>query len=293
MFKSILVHVSGSKADKAVLDEAVNIAGLFDAHLECVHVRPGMAQLAQMAAQGALGDSGVNLVDTLRSLQKAGAENARKARETFDAYCKKQGIASADAPTRAGGLSAAFREVEGEDADTLTGEARSNDIAVLAGGGSKAGLLARDLAQVLTRSGRPLVLTPSAPPKRAVRNIAVAWKDSAESARALSAAMPLLVKAAKVLVLAAGESAGDATARQKTVKGVIRHLRWHGIAAEWRHLSPGKQGAPEAVLAAAASADADLLVMGAYGRGRLTEIVFGGFTQRVLKGADLPVFLLH
>jgi nucleotide-binding universal stress UspA family protein len=33
--------------------------------------------------------------------------------------------------------------------------------------------------------------------------------------------------------------------------------------------------------------------MGAYGHSRLREFIFGGFTQRVLRGASIPVLLFH
>jgi nucleotide-binding universal stress UspA family protein len=33
--------------------------------------------------------------------------------------------------------------------------------------------------------------------------------------------------------------------------------------------------------------------MGAYGHSRVREFVFGGFTRRVLQGAELPVLLFH
>jgi nucleotide-binding universal stress UspA family protein len=54
-------------------------------------------------------------------------------------------------------------------------------------------------------------------------------------------------------------------------------------------------GRPIASLLSSIAKDcaADLLVMGAYGRGPLREMVFGGCTQSVLEHADLPVFLLH
>lgn len=39
--------------------------------------------------------------------------------------------------------------------------------------------------------------------------------------------------------------------------------------------------------------NATLLVMGGYGHSRLREFVFGGFTQRVLDAADLPVLMAH
>ena len=46
------------------------------------------------------------------------------------------------------------------------------------------------------------------------------------------------------------------------------------------------------LLEEAARVRADLLVMGAYGRSRLSEWAFGGATRQVLHGASLPV-LLH
>jgi nucleotide-binding universal stress UspA family protein len=45
------------------------------------------------------------------------------------------------------------------------------------------------------------------------------------------------------------------------------------------------------LLDAAAAENADLLVMGAYGHSRLREIVLGGATREVLRGARLAVLL--
>ncbi len=48
-------------------------------------------------------------------------------------------------------------------------------------------------------------------------------------------------------------------------------------------------GVGQTLLDRAASLQADLLVMGAYGHSRLRELVFGGATRHVLFEADLPV----
>ncbi len=47
------------------------------------------------------------------------------------------------------------------------------------------------------------------------------------------------------------------------------------------------------LLLAAAAEHAALLVMGGYGHSRLREWIFGGFTRRVLQGADIPVLMAH
>jgi nucleotide-binding universal stress UspA family protein len=49
----------------------------------------------------------------------------------------------------------------------------------------------------------------------------------------------------------------------------------------------------EALLAAAHAVNADMLVMGGYGHSRTREIIFGGFTRRILSHADLPVLMAH
>ena len=45
------------------------------------------------------------------------------------------------------------------------------------------------------------------------------------------------------------------------------------------------------LLARCAALDADLLVMGAKGRSRISEVVFGGATRTVLAQVSLPVLL--
>ena len=52
-------------------------------------------------------------------------------------------------------------------------------------------------------------------------------------------------------------------------------------------------GAGEGLLSAAGEADANLLVMGAYGHSRLREFVLGGATREVLTHSGLPVLLAH
>ena len=49
---------------------------------------------------------------------------------------------------------------------------------------------------------------------------------------------------------------------------------------------------PDTLLALAAEESA-LVVMGAYGHSRLREWIFGGFTEDVLRGAAVPVLMMH
>jgi nucleotide-binding universal stress UspA family protein len=58
-------------------------------------------------------------------------------------------------------------------------------------------------------------------------------------------------------------------------------------------LKPDGRSPVETLLAAAHSANADMLVMGGYSHSRTREIMFGGFTRRILSNADLPVLMAH
>jgi nucleotide-binding universal stress UspA family protein len=49
----------------------------------------------------------------------------------------------------------------------------------------------------------------------------------------------------------------------------------------------------EVLMAAARAHHADMLVMGAYGHGRMRKSSSAAFTQSVLESAETPVFLTH
>ena len=74
---------------------------------------------------------------------------------------------------------------------------------------------------------------------------------------------------------------------------LARYFAREDIAFEHRGLEAGADDAGIAILAAAASQGADLLVMGAYGRTRFSEWMFGGATRHVLAEATLPVLMRH
>jgi nucleotide-binding universal stress UspA family protein len=142
-------------------------------------------------------------------------------------------------------------------------------------------------------SGRPVVVAPAKRSLSVTRTVAIAWKETAEAARAVSAAMPLLLKAERVVVIAANESEGGGTATVRSAHRLVEQLAWHGIKAEPFTVLSRSPSPVEAVLNMADEVRADILIMGAYGRSRTSEFVFGGFTRHVLNNETLPVFLFH
>lgn len=120
------------------------------------------------------------------------------------------------------------------------------------------------------------------------QRVLIAWNGSAEAARAIKAALPLLAKAAVVQVLD-GERAGLAGISPPSLP-MREWLQRHGIQAHWQPF-PTEHDVGPAFQREAQSMRADLLVMGAWGRSRISELVLGGATRWMLENAAVPLFL--
>ena len=140
---------------------------------------------------------------------------------------------------------------------------------------------------LLFDTGRPVLMPVGALSHNLFRRVAVAWKPTPQAARALAFAMPLLVRAGAVTVLTAEENEHQPA----DLDSVIAYLGDHGVKAEGQRLSSSEGGAAAAVLREAQHAS--LLVMGAYGRTRIGEWVFGGFTRTVIRESQVPVLMAH
>lgn len=168
--------------------------------------------------------------------------------------------------------------------------ARHNDLVVMARATKLDGLPPDRLETLLMGCGRPLLIASAEAPMRSLGTAMVCWKETADAARAVSLAMPLLAKVGRVVVVSVKE---DGEAPPDALADLVRQLSWHGIAADAHLLERGELSTADALFAAARSHGADLMVMGAYGRRRLREVLFGGCTQNAIEAAQCPVFLMH
>jgi nucleotide-binding universal stress UspA family protein len=149
---------------------------------------------------------------------------------------------------------------------------------------------------VLLESGRPVLIVPyvGAPP-RIGSNILVAWDGGREATRAISDAMPLLVRARQVTVVTLDPGAAkrgvDTPARER----LVAHLRRHGVAAriESDELGAGDVAIGDWLLSRSFDLGVDLLVMGGYGHPRWREQALGGATQALLSAMTVPVLMAH
>lgn len=126
----------------------------------------------------------------------------------------------------------------------------------------------------------------------AIQRVAVGWNGSLESIRALHSARPLLLSADEVFILDGSvytDEPGDGLPRFDPVHELARL----GITVHRNRVSADLARAGATLLEDARHADADLLVMGAYGRSMMRERQLGGATRHILMHAELPVLMQH
>ncbi len=275
MIRDIAVHLTGSEEDTVRLAYAGAMAGLFDAHLKGlqVNVIPEIISITD--------PSGSAYLQTLIAESTARADAA--------AARLRERLAQI-------GPSTELRRLDvypGAVGKALAAEARTSDLFVgTRPYGDPAGSSSIEEA-VLFRSGRPCIFLPpkQISPAR-LETVFVAWKNAPEAARALAGALPLLAKAAAVIIGIVEESGAGEQYGEEPASDVGRYLSRHGIRSEIRMIN-GWNDTGAALLNESRRAAADLVVMGGYGHSRFREWALGGATRHMLDHAEVPVLMAH
>ena len=157
---------------------------------------------------------------------------------------------------------------------------------------SSSGVPSDFVESVMTDSGKPALILPyiSMLPRMIGENVVIAWKPTREAALAVSAAMPLLQRARRVVVLSWSGEDERVEGKRLDLNGF---LRLHGIEALWHEQGEEPEALGELLLSRAFDFEADLLVMGCYGHSRAREWVLGGTSRTVLQSMTLPVLMAH
>jgi nucleotide-binding universal stress UspA family protein len=287
--RSILVPTGGSDTDEQVLATALAVARPLSAHLRFVHFRisPGQAAIYTPHVAFARGPA---IADALGQLQEQGDTRSAAAARHVSDFCAHAGVDMVDVPRISQAPTASWREEEDDPRRRLLFHARHSDLVIM-GRSKRPNGLPPDLVELLLMGcGRPLLLTGTTAPRNLTGIIMVCWRDTADAARAVTAATPLLTRATRVVFAAVNEGRDD---NRDSVQEAASQFRWNGVATTAESVAANGRPPAEVLASLAKSCGADLMVMGAYGRSRTRELIFGGCTQAVLRQAELPVFLLH
>src|SRR6266508_693218 len=188
---------------------------------------------------------------------------------------------------------ATFTGKEGMTREELVQAGRFASLVVIGRpGADDENIAPRTVKAAIYDCARPVVIAPPEPAERPIASVVVAWNGSSQAARAVGSALPFLAKAAKVTVLVADAKPEDVAAPLLT-----RNLGRRGIAAAVDTARFGALTGPgrgRALLAYAKDKGADLLVMGAYGHGELSNFLgLGGATAKVIAACPIPLLLAH
>jgi nucleotide-binding universal stress UspA family protein len=277
-FKNILVHVDDQPHLKQRLDVVIDLARRFDAHVSGIYVVPESWGFVHRRAGYAPTELNVDLDEIERG-------RANEARSFFEDYTA--------------GLSPKpeWRQQQGLVASTVALHARYADLVIVsqAGPATKPGLQLLELpADVAMTAGRPVLVVPymgnSKPPGA---HVLVAWNASREATRAVSDAMPLLQGAKQVTVLAVNPQRGISGHGDVPGADISLNLARHGVKAEAAQTVASDGEVGDVILSRAADLGADLIVIGAYGRSRMSDLILGGVTRHLLTQTSIPILMSH
>ena len=139
----------------------------------------------------------------------------------------------------------------------------------------------------LLRTGKPVIVLPQTPVASMGKRTLIAWNQSVEAARAVTASLPLLQTAESVCIVHSGS---ESRAGPKAT-ALANYLKYWGVKTS--RIGTKGHDAAEEILKVYRSEGSDLIIMGSYSRARFRELVFGGVTEDLLFRTPQPVFALH
>src|SRR5215510_3399871 len=293
--KTILVLTGGSDTDAPVLETALAAAQPFAAHLRFVHIRIGSGQAAIYSPHVEFA-RGPALVDALARLETDAERRSAAFGDHVRAFCTRFNIAMHDAPGLGNGVTASLLEESDDAARRLIGHARQHDLVIMGRAKRPNGLPPDFIEMLLLKSGRPILLAAQQAPRNLAGTIMVCWRETPEAARTLSAAMPFLTRAKRVVFVGVEEKGTHTEKALKHVEAlndVATQFRRSGVPTYARAVPSGGHPVADVLASAAADCVADLMVMGAYGHSHMREVIFGGCTKAVIGHAERPVLLVH
>jgi nucleotide-binding universal stress UspA family protein len=270
--KSILLHVDHDNAMRARLQVALDIARATNGHLTCLQ-----AVNYEVFMPGDF--SGAAIATTIPLIK----ENAEKLRAEIEAELEHEGV-----PWD-------WRFEYGIAPHRLLEATPLADIVILGpvatgeGGSGPSGLV----GDLVLKAQVPVLVVPEDTGSFDIgAPMLVAWNGSAEACNALRAATPLLACSCKVTLASIVEDKERKRFDIPSTEGA-KYLSRHGIACEMVEIPRAEAGIADTLFSAAQLRECGLMVMGAYGHSRLTELLLGGVTRSMLSEPRMPVLLAH
>jgi nucleotide-binding universal stress UspA family protein len=278
MIKDILVHIPTERPMRPVIDGSISLAANLNAHLDAVAVGY-VASSTAYVMEGGAAVAAVFEMERERAMERAGT-----ALSIFESEAKHAGIAYSCHPIGA---------IPADGASAVGAMARLYDLSVVLQPDPEQGSFDNDLpSEILFQSGGPVLFLPHIY-RGALKTerIGLCWDGSRVAARAMRDAMPFLMRADEIVILAVNET--DAAPGEASADALAKHLARQGLSARIVTVAALRADIQPAILSLAADESLDLLVMGGYGHSRLQERFLGGVTRAMLQAMTVPTLMSH
>lgn len=298
----ILLAAPGTEGGRSAIETALLLARRFGAQVEAVNVGRNPRDAVAFMTEGM---TGAMIEEIIATAERDIGRLAATAAADLEEVATRLGLAFAPAadaeragdPSSPGAADAAgdrgesrvvFRQQLGREDEVIAERGRLSDLVVAPrpAGDAREEVVAE---AVLMESGSGLLLVPPGHASDLAGNAAIAWNGSAEAARAVHRALPLLKEGREVAIMAPEEGSmrgpgPEALAAYLALHGIRCHV--HRLPTNWTHIG-------ETLMATAREEDASFIVMGAFSQGKLRQLILGGATRFMLNHAQLPVLFTH
>ncbi|WP_119269511.1 universal stress protein [Taklimakanibacter deserti] len=277
-YKTILVSLNDLQRNHPLLEATAGLARDLEAHLRAIYVIPAVEIYDGAGPEATIFEGNRQLF----------TQAEKSVRSAFDSARERFGIRG-DIIV----IDSTWPDITGHVID----QARLTDIAIVnqPPGESSFSVVGRNFVErILLSTGRPtLVLPREGRTSFGADVVVLGWSGTRESTRAAFDSVPLLKRAKKVEIVWVDPEKNYPHPGSVPADVLAATLSRHGVNTEIRPASTGGTEAGEALLTVVANSGAELLVMGAYGHSRLSEMILGGATKSVLRGMKCPVLFSH
>jgi nucleotide-binding universal stress UspA family protein len=273
-YKSMTVCLDNGAGSSRRLEFALGLASQHGAQLNGL-----LISYAPLTIYGPYGE----MAPAIAAWEISNEEKQQEEKKSFQRAAKAAGLSFDSAVYRSSEIS------------KMIAHARESDISIIGqyNPAEKESGIGKNFPEIFVlKLGRPVLILPHTRNISPIfKKVVVAWDGGREAARALADAIPLLQLARRVKVL----SVLKKNEQEKDFPriDIAAYLTKHDVNASVEVVEEVDFGVADWMLSRAAEFEADLLVMGAYGHHRLTELILGGMTRSILRNMTLPVLMSH
>ncbi len=276
----ILVGTDGSEYSKTACSYAFYLAGLLNARVTGIHVLDSRMLEAPM------------MVDNTGWI---GAETFGDQLHLFREITEKKGEAVSEAFNRlaeSSGVEAPFRLCMGHPPSVILAEESDADLVIVGQKGEDApwigGMIGSTAERIARQSSKPCLVTPAA--FHPITRILAAYDGSDHAREALIMAVDLAKTNHQELIMISVADGIPVDRNRRIADEGLALIQSYGITA---NVITESGDVRDRILAAIEEYECDLLFLGAYGHGRIREMILGSTTTQLIARAKIPVLLLR